>query len=491
MIAPPPTTQAPVIQCALKDARKWYRDHKHFTGWSGEFVTAATIRAYIGAKKPRWQELQTALARVPIQKPGKRSSRGGKKDRDVKNQITFAAEEVGDSDLESDADMAMSTFQLDQAMRGSATTIRGQQGNVKGGSLVAMAHHAISSQITATGGGVFTGQETTGLDIHSGADWTRHAGRMAITPTAIDALPPGNRDQREPRLQERAISTKDLTKPIHVGDEKTGHRVQYWSGNTERLFQSGQTGAGDEYEHILQKIELIKKANGLDDVRLAFMLKQRITTGSAPRLKQPDGMQENANAYLNTINTLLVGVESSRSNLAFVTGPMILDQIIARQMTFRQAFRDPRLNIGGTHYGGQYPMATNQSGRGSLARVRTTVQKDSKTGGSMRDARQHPQNAAVSLKSAITIKNFLIRRGLGQNPSKAQMGDAIKAYVQGLYPRYTLSQVMDTIQSKLSSGDWARFQAFLNGDTRDENHAVFNQVTDLLTEEEIAAFLNA
>lgn len=235
--------------------------------------------------------------------------------------------------------------------------------------------------------------------ILGGPSWLSSAGKMAgdFSHSGIDKYE-----------KEQAYGS------IKVSSSSTKVELQQ-RGKTERLYFSG---SDPSYEKIM---ELRNRLRYMTDAQIAAALLHKMRSGAHYQYMQQETIE-----LLDGLNALLFGVEGSRNNDSFATNVMLLELIMAAQMTFQQAFAQ-------NDFGGQYPMASLSTGSGNFSARRKFIEGKTTTR-QINTMRKDPQKHQVPLKEIILIINWLIHRygGTLSNMTRKEAEVYIKQAVRQL-----------------------------------------------------------
>lgn len=135
--------------------------------------------------------------------------------------------------------------------------------------------------------------------------------------------------------------------------------------------------------------------------------------------------------WLDFLNAMMFGVESSRVNNTYLTGLMTLELIKDGHLTYQKAFHQDE-------YGGQFPMASNQTGpKNFTARRRLLEHQEHENSAGMAIDRALPQWCAITLKEAIITKNWLkTQKVLSREQTKTENIKAIALAFSQLMDKY-------------------------------------------------------
>lgn len=140
--------------------------------------------------------------------------------------------------------------------------------------------------------------------------------------------------------------------------------------------------------------------------------------------------------FLDYLNALMFGMETSGLNAGLVTSLMVLELIQDEKLTYEEAFKANR-------FGGVYPFATfaqkKGGNQGTYAARETVLTYRNRKGHSksMKKFRVDPSLSPVAIKEATLIKYWLKHAGvIRENLSHDEQVQAIEQAIDGLIKKY-------------------------------------------------------
>lgn len=187
------------------------------------------------------------------------------------------------------------------------------------------------------------------------------------------------------------------------------------------------------YPQILSAIDAIKKF-GLDDSKIASIQLKALNrnTDLISNFDKcegfgliPDINRKQVVQFLDYLNSVMFGMETSGLNAALVTSLMTLDLIAERQLSYKLAFK-------ANNDGGVYPYACFGDNSGTYSEREKILlhKKEYSDSLSMKKYRDNPSLSPVAIKEAALIKYWLsynnVILGIDHAPQKVAIQHAVK-----------------------------------------------------------------
>lgn len=338
-------------------------------------------------------------------------------------------------------------------MRANAMTISCQDQNIKGSELIEIAHNSVHNVYKELvnlaceyekdiGGALISppDEENGIVRISAPKDWFMSLGGWkGMMPS--EEIPYyflcEFRDKKEKfkgvKIYESEVFLL-IDHRIHVPQEfsiKGFDITKHWKrGANQWIQESGKTDLS--YSQIIDAIDLIKREFTLNDPQIAKLQlwalnqEEEVEEEDLPTFFQnlPQENQEEILTFLNYLNGLMFGVETSGLNAALATSLMTLELIVGGRLRYQEAFKANK-------DGGFYPYACFGDNQGTYnAREEILLHPKKKPDDSeenfddfkeniphlsMQKFRTPPHPSPVAAKEAILIKTWLQHRDILQD----------------------------------------------------------------------------